>query len=212
MAQKSQPALSLDCISTPMKPVGAKTAPMATSGLSPSAISCKRQGLDEALGDGFAGVLVSDFYAAYHHYPGLKQRCWVHLLRDIHDLKTIYPKDRQWPGGRRQSITFTRRPRTSPIPRHGNGSGSNSNWSGLLAQCRPYAQPGSRPRQPVPAYREAHQGTVCLRGCPRRAIGQQRCRAQPALWWAAKSAAASDRGTDTKMTLPLFSAPGAPRA
>ena len=23
--------------------------------------------VDEALGDGFAGVLVSDFYAAYHH-------------------------------------------------------------------------------------------------------------------------------------------------
>ena len=51
--------------------------------------------VDEALGDGFAGVLVSDFYAAYHHYDGPKQRCWVHLLRDIHDLKTLYPKDRQ---------------------------------------------------------------------------------------------------------------------
>ena len=39
------------------------------------------------------GVLVSDFYAAYDHYPGLKQRCWAHLLRDIHDLKRIYPED-----------------------------------------------------------------------------------------------------------------------
>ena len=55
--------------------------------------------VDEALGDTFAGVLVSDFYAAYHHYDGPKQRCWVHLLRDIHDLKVLYPKDRklaQW--------------------------------------------------------------------------------------------------------------------
>ena len=35
----------------------------------------------------------SDFYAAYNHYPGLKQRCWAHLLRDIHDLKGLYPED-----------------------------------------------------------------------------------------------------------------------
>ena len=51
--------------------------------------------VDEALGDSFDGVLVSDFYAAYHHYPGLKQRCWVHLLRDIHDLKVRYPQDQE---------------------------------------------------------------------------------------------------------------------
>ena len=51
--------------------------------------------VDEVLGDSFNGVLVSDFYAAYHHYPGLKQRCWAHLLRDIHDLKTNYPEDRE---------------------------------------------------------------------------------------------------------------------
>ena len=49
--------------------------------------------VDEALGDTFSGVLVSDFYAAYHHYEGPKQRCWVHLLRDIHDLRTLYPDD-----------------------------------------------------------------------------------------------------------------------
>ena len=49
--------------------------------------------VDEALGDTFSGVLVSDFYAAYHHYDGPKQRCWAHLLRDIHDLKVLYPKD-----------------------------------------------------------------------------------------------------------------------
>ena len=49
--------------------------------------------VDEALGDAFSGVLVSDFYAAYHHYDGPKQRCWAHLLRDIHDLVALYPKD-----------------------------------------------------------------------------------------------------------------------
>lgn len=49
--------------------------------------------LDEALGADFQGVLVSDFYAAYDHYPGLHQRCWVHLLRDCHELCELYPED-----------------------------------------------------------------------------------------------------------------------
>ncbi len=49
--------------------------------------------VDEALGESFGGILVSDCYVAYHHYPGLKQRCWAHLLRDIHKLKALYPED-----------------------------------------------------------------------------------------------------------------------
>ena len=49
--------------------------------------------VDEVLGEEFAGVLVSDFYAAYHHYDGPKQRCWAHLLRDIHDVRALYPDD-----------------------------------------------------------------------------------------------------------------------
>ena len=51
--------------------------------------------VDEVLGEPFSGVLVSDFYAAYNHYPGLKQRCWAHLLREAHDLKALYPKDQK---------------------------------------------------------------------------------------------------------------------
>ena len=49
--------------------------------------------MDEVLGDEFAGVLVSDFYAAYHHYDGPKQCCWAHLLRDVHDLRVLCPDD-----------------------------------------------------------------------------------------------------------------------
>ena len=41
----------------------------------------------EVLGDEFDGVLVSDFYGAYNVHQGLHQRCWTHLLRDIHRLK-----------------------------------------------------------------------------------------------------------------------------
>ena len=50
--------------------------------------------MDEVLCEEFGRILVSDFYVAYHHYPGLKQRCWAHLLRDIHKLKVLYPEDR----------------------------------------------------------------------------------------------------------------------
>ena len=48
-------------------------------------------------GDGmlFSGVLVSDFYAAYSHYPGLKQRCWVHRIDEL----KAYPKDTGRPMG-----------------------------------------------------------------------------------------------------------------
>lgn len=49
--------------------------------------------IDEILGPSFGGKLVSDFYAAYHHFTGIHQRCWAHLLRDIHDLTELYPTD-----------------------------------------------------------------------------------------------------------------------
>ena len=49
--------------------------------------------VDEALGESFSGVLVSDSYAACHHYDGPKQQRWAHLLWDIHDQRTLYPKD-----------------------------------------------------------------------------------------------------------------------
>ena len=39
------------------------------------------------LGDRFKGHLVSDFYVGYNDYECKKQRCWTHLLRDLHELK-----------------------------------------------------------------------------------------------------------------------------
>lgn len=39
------------------------------------------------LGGEFTGHLVSDFYAGYNMYAGKHQRCWVHLLRTLHELK-----------------------------------------------------------------------------------------------------------------------------
>jgi len=58
----------------------------------------RKEMVDEVLGtagepDAFTGTLVTDFYAAYDHYPGPHQRCWIHLLRDIHELRRKYPTD-----------------------------------------------------------------------------------------------------------------------
>ena len=47
----------------------------------------------DLLGDEFTGVLVSDFYSAYNIYPGRHQRCWVHLLRDLAELREAHADD-----------------------------------------------------------------------------------------------------------------------
>jgi hypothetical protein len=45
------------------------------------------------LGESFAGVLVSDFYSAYNLICSLKQKCWVHVLREIKKIEKEYPED-----------------------------------------------------------------------------------------------------------------------
>ena len=48
----------------------------------------------EALSGDFVGALVADFYGAYNFYDGIKQRCWVHLGRD---LKLLVEKNPDMP-------------------------------------------------------------------------------------------------------------------
>lgn len=45
------------------------------------------------MGENFQGVLGSDFYAADKSHQGRHQRCWVHFLGDVHDLKDDLPQD-----------------------------------------------------------------------------------------------------------------------
>jgi transposase len=47
------------------------------------------------IGEDFQGVLGSDFYAGYNIHQGLHQRCWVHFLRDVHDLKDAFCQDEE---------------------------------------------------------------------------------------------------------------------
>jgi hypothetical protein len=43
--------------------------------------------------DGFKGVLVSDFYAAYDSMPCPQQKCLLHLMRDLNDAVLDKPYD-----------------------------------------------------------------------------------------------------------------------
>ncbi len=88
----------------------------------------------------YRGHLVTDFYAAYNQLPGLKQRCWVHLLRDIHDLRTAYPDDgllADWATAVR-AVYDDARTFTSPAP-HARGAAQARFQERLLAVCDPLA-------------------------------------------------------------------------
>jgi transposase len=109
--------------------------------------------VDDALGNAFGGVLVSDFYASYNHYAGLHQRCWAHLLRAIHDLQALYPADRRL---KRWATRVQQRYRaavafSSPVERE-RLRAKRRFERGLLAVCQPFL-----------ADQRAPQRRLCLR-------------------------------------------------
>ena len=170
--------------------------------------------MDEALGDTFAGVLVSNFYAAYHHYDGPKQRCWVHLLRDIHDLKALYPKDQklaQWAdavhGIYNQAKAFThpqtKRRRTAQLALERQ----------LLAICQPFSDDSSAAQAKLCRRIERH-----IKSRPRTGYGElfvfvsepeappdnnaaERSRRHLVVSRKVSSGARSQRGSNSRMTL-----------
>lgn len=46
------------------------------------------------LGEEGAAVVVSDFYSAYDRLERIQQRCWAHLLRDVHEVAETHRHDR----------------------------------------------------------------------------------------------------------------------
>ena len=136
----------------------------------------KKVVVDEALGDSFRGVLVSDFYAAYHHYPGPKQRAAGPTCCGI---STAWPSTPRTPGcsaGRRQSIKSMLKRKPSPIPTRGKGGWPNRGRSG---NCWPAAAHSWMTRRRfrascVGAWRDSSRN-CSLRGRTRRA-----CRHNPA--------------------------------
>ena len=132
--------------------------------------------VDEVLGEEFAGVLVSDFYAAYHHYDGPKQRCWAHLLRDIHDLRALYPED--------APLALEQR---------------------LLALCRPYRDDPSAAQARLCRRMEKHIKElfvfVAEPGAPPDNAAAERSLRPVVISRKISGGTRSVQGTDTKMTL-----------
>jgi len=51
--------------------------------------------VEKILGKSYSGVLISDFYGAYNKTDCQKQKCWPHLLRDLHEQKEKYPNSQE---------------------------------------------------------------------------------------------------------------------
>lgn len=51
------------------------------------------EAIDAILGAEYGGTIVADCYAAYDHFPGPKQRCWAHLLRNLDELLGVHGEE-----------------------------------------------------------------------------------------------------------------------
>ena len=162
--------------------------------------------VDEALGQEFACVLVSDFYAAYHHYDGPKQRCWAHLLRDIHDQRALYPEDQslaRWA----EAVTLLYRQAkafTHPSERQ-RRSAALALEHRLLALCRPYLDDPAAPQAKLCRRIEKHIKELFVFVAEPQAPSDNNAaeRSLRPLVTSRKISGGtrSPQGTDTKMTL-----------
>jgi hypothetical protein len=93
----------------------------------------------EALGHPFGGTLVTDFYAAYNHHEGPHQRCWAHLLRDIHEATAQPPADdpaQRW--ARRVALLFRQAKRCAGPDERTRREARLRFERKLLRLCRPF--------------------------------------------------------------------------
>ena len=118
--------------------------------------------VDEVLGAEFAGVLVSDFYAAYHHYDGPKQRCWATCCGTSTTCELSTLMMRHWRGGLTPSMNFTSRPKPSPIISKSRAAPRNWPWNG---GCWPSANPSWTTRRPHPPD-SADASSATSKACP----------------------------------------------
>lgn len=91
----------------------------------------------------FSGVLVSDFYGAYNCLDGPHQRCWVHLLRDVHVLCERHAQDealQQWAGALRGLYLEAKATsqRAKDLPRHERAAARQALEERLLGLASPH--------------------------------------------------------------------------
>jgi hypothetical protein len=107
--------------------------------------------LEEALGEAFAGVLVSDCYVAYTNYEGRHQYCWAHLLRDVHELAQRHRRNAAVQGWADAVQDLFRRAQAfaSPDPRVRRQAALGF-AAELQALCAPYLPPPAKPAATAP--------------------------------------------------------------
>lgn len=104
--------------------------------------------IDAILGAAFAGILITDFYAAYDHF-GTHQRCWAHILRALHDLCAAYPADRALARWSRRLIHIYQAARDAPPCRTTDQRRRHRRHleQRLRAACLPVATPDAPQRR-----------------------------------------------------------------
>jgi transposase len=118
--------------------------------------------VDEVLGnstqtDVFSGVLCTDFYAAYHHYPGRKQRCWAHLLRAMHELKVQYPYNAELQQWATQVHRVYTRAKRFKHPQEAKRARAKKRFEQrLLTLCEPFATDAQAPQRQLCARIQRH--------------------------------------------------------
>jgi transposase len=113
--------------------------------------------VDAVLGETFSGVLGCDFYAAYHHYPGRKQRRWAHLLRDIHELTGRHPDDALLQGWATQVHgVYSRAQRVASARPGGRQRAQHAFERELLALCQPFLGQATAPQRTLCQRIEKH--------------------------------------------------------
>ena len=180
--------------------------------------------MQRVLGPDFEGVLVSDFYAGYNVYLGQHQRCWTHLLRDIHELKEQQPQDQRvqdWAQGVRQVYERAKQwvaqhPQLHE-PQHWQTTyrAARILEEQLLEVCQPYlpqpAQDGEQGEVEVPPQRGLCERIgryikelftfVAIPGVPSENNAAERSLRHLVVSRKISGGTRSEDGTDTKMTL-----------
>ena len=162
--------------------------------------------VDEVLGDASSGVLVCDFYAAYHHYDGPLQRCWVHLLRDIHDLRTLYPDDAPLAKWADAVLELYRRARAFTHPQEASRRTAQLALERrLLALCQPFLDDPSATPSRLCRRIERHIKELFVFVAEPEVPGDnnaaERSLRHPVISRKISGGTRSERGTDSKMTL-----------
>ena len=95
----------------------------------------------EILGEEYNGVTVQDFYPSYDQAPGLKQKCWSHLIRDARDLaekKKPPPEAKEFHEGLQQIFKDAKEALKQP----GTEDERNSTYAAFVDRLKSFATKG----------------------------------------------------------------------